>query len=84
MKQSHHYYQATVFRLINELQIYSIHNGFSLETQEKFQRIEELKNNMARQGEIPQLFEDIHLTTLLREHVQNVKVLKEEVARIYQ
>lgn len=64
-KQSSHYYETTLFRVINEVQLYSIDAGYSLEQSEKFKHICEIKEDPIIQSEIPQLFEDLHLTTLV-------------------
>ena len=61
---------STLFRLINELNFYSIHSGFSESVAEKFQYIDSIKDDPQRQAEIPQLFEDLHLTTMLIEYIK--------------
>ncbi len=64
-KQSSHYYQSTLFRLIHEMNLYSIHHGCSQDKAEKFEYIYKIKDDPFHYAEIPQLFEDLHLTTLV-------------------
>lgn len=41
-KQSSHYYQSTLFRIIHELNLFSIHHGCSQEKADKFEAIEKI------------------------------------------
>jgi len=45
--------------------LYSIDAGYSLEQAEKYKIITEIKTDPIKQAEVPQLFEDLHLTTLV-------------------
>ncbi len=47
------------------MNLYSIHHGCSQDKAEKFEYIYKIKDDPFHYAEIPQLFEDLHLTTLV-------------------
>ncbi|CDW79813.1 UNKNOWN [Stylonychia lemnae] len=70
-------------QFIRDIELYNSKNGYTPEQEEKFKQIEAIKHDPFKQGDIPQLFEDIHFVENMREHARNYNRMKDATKKVF-